>query len=96
MWEDIVDISKDIRKASDPVMQKLAYWYEAIQDHSLVRNSCELIRCIDEAGTDPVGKLDRCEKVADTETKAHPDCGDIIIAQEERIGDRSRNRLGRY
>jgi len=80
LWENIVDISKDIRKALDPVIQKLAYWHETNQNHSLVGDSPELIRCIDKAGTDPVGKLYRREEVADAETKTHPDCGGIVIA----------------
>jgi hypothetical protein len=79
LWENIVNISKDIRKALDPVTQKLAYWHETNQNHSLVGDSPELIRCIDKAGTDPVGKLDCREEVADAETKAHPG-GGIVIA----------------
>jgi hypothetical protein len=39
-----------------------------------------LIRCIDKAGTDPVDKLDCREEVANAETKAHLDFGDIVIA----------------
>jgi hypothetical protein len=39
-----------------------------------------LIRCIDKTGTNPVGKLDRREEVANAETKAHLDFGDIVIA----------------
>jgi hypothetical protein len=31
LWENIIDISKDIRKVFDPVMQKLAYWHAAIR-----------------------------------------------------------------
>jgi hypothetical protein len=38
-----------------------------------------LIQCIDKAGTDPVDKLD-CREVANAETKAHLDFGDIVIA----------------
>jgi hypothetical protein len=80
LWENIVDISKDIRKALDPVMQKLSYWHEINQRHSLVGDSPELIRRIDKAGTDPVDKLNRREEVTDAETKTHPDCGGIVIA----------------
>jgi hypothetical protein len=39
-----------------------------------------LIRCIDKAGPDPVGKLDYREEVGDAETKAHPDFEGIVIA----------------
>jgi K+-sensing histidine kinase KdpD len=36
LWENIIDISKDVRKVFDPVMQKLAYWHAAIRiTHSL-------------------------------------------------------------
>jgi hypothetical protein len=38
------------------------------------------MRCIDKAGTDPLGKVNYREEVADAETKAHPDFGGIVIA----------------
>jgi hypothetical protein len=55
-----------------------------------------LIRCIDKAGTDPVGKLDCREKVADAETKAHADFGGIVIAQEGGLEGGSRTCLERW
>jgi hypothetical protein len=79
LGEDIVDISKDIRKVLHPATQKSAYWNKVIQNHSLVGDCPELIRCIDEAGTDSIGKLDCREEVANTEAKAHRDFEGMIV-----------------
>ena len=74
---------KDVREIPNPAAEKLAYRNEANQNSLLVGDCFELIGRIDETRTDPVGKLDCREEVADAETKAHGDFGEMVSSQKE-------------
>lgn len=84
-----MDINKDIRKAPEPVMQKLAYRHETNQSHLLVGDSYELIRCIDKRERIVLASLIAVSK---TPTNANSD----LWRYRHRIRSRVRRRMPKF